>query len=91
MATTNNKIKVVVTGAGGKLGGIVFRKLLSSQHYEAVGVVHSKESKERVLGSLSSTSVSPSQIHVADVADIDSLVKAFEGANKLFALLQHRS
>jgi len=66
---------VLVTGAGGKTGGIVFEKLKKMpEKFTARGMVRSEESKAKVGGE---------NVFVGDVTNADSLKPAFEGIDAL--------
>lgn len=66
---------VLVTGAGGKTGGIVFEKLKKMpEQFTARGMVRSEESKAKVGGE---------NVFVGDVTNADSLKSAFEGIDAL--------
>jgi len=59
--------KVVVTGAGGQTGGLVFRKMLAKPDlFNPIGVTRSEESRKALL---EDTGAKPEQVIVADVAD----------------------
>lgn len=73
------KTKVVVTGAGGRTGQIVFRKLLNSAEYDPIAVVRTKKS----IKGLIKIGGKSEQIHVADVSNYQELVKTFEGSTKI--------
>eukprot|EP00244_Chara_vulgaris_P009503 TRINITY_DN4052_c0_g1_i3.p1 TRINITY_DN4052_c0_g1~~TRINITY_DN4052_c0_g1_i3.p1 ORF type:complete len:389 (-),score=73.26 TRINITY_DN4052_c0_g1_i3:345-1511(-) len=70
-------LKVVVTGAGGRTGRLVYQKLKErSGEFTVSGVVRREESKE-VLGAASPDS--GHNVAVADVRDISSLQPCLEG------------
>ena len=71
--------KVVVTGAAGRTGSIVFSKLLKSDKFRVVGLVKSEKSAN-VLKKLGA---SADQIALCDISDVSSLKQAFEGAEKV--------
>lgn len=72
-------MKVVVTGAAGRTGGLVFKKLLGQANISPVAVVRtaSSVSKVKKLGGTAENIV------VADVTDVEALKTAFAGAEKL--------
>jgi len=67
--------KVLVTGAGGKTGRLVMKKLLQRPAFAPIGVVRTAESKEGLV----KEGVPESQITVADIADVAAIQKAAEG------------
>ncbi|CAN1275338.1 Uncharacterized protein At2g37660, chloroplastic [Linum perenne] len=70
---------VLVTGAGGRTGSIVYKKLKErSDHYTARGLVRSAESKEKVGGS--------DDVYVGDIRDAESIVPAIQGIDALVIL-----
>lgn len=77
VAVQSSKLKVMVTGAGGRTGSIVFRKLLASETFSPVAVVRSSKSNK----ALKKIGASDSQIVVADVTNEAALQSAFSGAH----------
>eukprot|EP00608_Synchroma_pusillum_P007412 CAMPEP_0198419306 /NCGR_PEP_ID=MMETSP1452-20131203/126_1 /TAXON_ID=1181717 /ORGANISM="Synchroma pusillum, Strain CCMP3072" /LENGTH=291 /DNA_ID=CAMNT_0044139431 /DNA_START=33 /DNA_END=908 /DNA_ORIENTATION=+ len=72
---------VVVTGAGGKTGKLVFGKLVNRSEPDTVrGVVTSPKSAKKLC---SATGVSKDAVVVGDVLDRESLKAAFEGAESV--------
>lgn len=71
--------KVLVTGAGGKTGKLVLKKLLERPAFVPTGVVRTVESK----GALIKEGVPESQIMIADICDHSSIEKACEGMDAL--------
>ncbi|CAN0926583.1 Uncharacterized protein At2g37660, chloroplastic [Linum grandiflorum] len=70
---------VLVTGAGGRTGSIVYKKLKErSDHYSARGLVRTPESKEKVGGS--------DDVYVGDIRDAESIVPAIQGIDALVIL-----
>ncbi|XP_065853049.1 uncharacterized protein At5g02240-like [Euphorbia lathyris] len=74
MATT-----VLVTGAGGRTGSIVYKKLKErSDEYVARGLVRSEESKEKIGGA--------EDVFVGDIRETDSIIPAIQGIDALIIL-----
>ena len=71
--------KVLVTGAGGKTGRLVMKKLLARPAFAPVGVVRTVESKEGLV----KEGVPESQITVADICDTESIQKACQGMDAI--------
>ncbi|XP_072966446.1 uncharacterized protein At5g02240-like [Typha angustifolia] len=70
---------VLVTGAGGRTGQIVYRKLKErSEQYIARGLVRTEESKEKVGGA--------DDVYIADIRDADRLIPAVQGIDALIIL-----
>lgn len=77
--SSSSKSTVLVTGAGGRTGQIVYKKLKERvDEYTARGLVRTKESKEKIGGG--------DDVYVADIRDADSIVPAIEGADALIIL-----
>lgn len=72
-------VKVVVTGAAGRTGSIVFQKLLKSNEFSTFGLIRSNKSADK-LKKLGATN---DNILVADVTDVNILENAFQGAEKV--------
>jgi len=67
---------VLVTGAGGRTGQIVYKKLKEmSDQYVAKGLVRTEESKEKIGGA--------DDVFVGDIRNADSIVPAIEGVDSL--------
>jgi uncharacterized protein YbjT (DUF2867 family) len=77
MGSTGENVRtVLVTGAGGKTGGIVLEKLCSMpERFAARGLVRTEESKAKVGGG--------EHIFIGDVTKPDSLREAFQGIDAL--------
>jgi hypothetical protein len=78
----SDKMKVVVTGAGGRTGQLVMKKLLSKGDVQAVGVVRSEASASK----LKEYGASDDQIVIGDIlADNgkEMLSSAMEGSHRL--------
>lgn len=69
---------VLVTGAGGRTGQIVYRKLERSGQYVARGLVRTEESKEKIGGA--------DDIFVGDIRIADTIAPAVEGIDALIIL-----
>lgn len=77
--SSSSKTTVLVTGAGGRTGQIVYKKLKERvDEYTARGLVRTKESKDKIGGE--------DDVYVADIRDADSIVPAIEGADALIIL-----
>ncbi|KAL3784972.1 hypothetical protein ACHAW5_010424 [Stephanodiscus triporus] len=61
--------RVLVTGAGGQTGQLVFRKLLSRPGYVPIGTVRTEASREALLGGASP--VPPESVVVCDITSAD--------------------
>ncbi|KAG1657167.1 hypothetical protein FOA52_012282 [Chlamydomonas sp. UWO 241] len=74
-------MKVVVTGAAGRTGALVLKKLVASDKYEPRAVVRSEQSKAKVVG----MGVKDTNVFFADVAAgrPSDYAKAFEGADAI--------
>ncbi|KAI3971448.1 hypothetical protein MKW92_033619 [Papaver armeniacum] len=70
---------VIVTGAGGRTGMIVYKKLKERTHeFVARGLVRTEESKEKIGGA--------DDVFVADIRDAESIVPAIQGVDALVIL-----
>ncbi|XP_031396609.1 uncharacterized protein At5g02240-like [Punica granatum] len=70
---------VLVTGAGGRTGQIVYEKLKErSGQFTARGLVRTQESKEKIGNA--------DDLHVGDIRDAGSIVLAFQGIDALIIL-----
>ncbi|OVA16529.1 hypothetical protein BVC80_399g44 [Macleaya cordata] len=70
---------VIVTGAGGRTGQIVYKKLKErTDQYVARGLVRTEESKEKIGGA--------DDVFVGDIRDADSIVPAIQGVDALVIL-----
>ena len=76
-------VQVVVTGAGGRTGGLVMKKLLErGDDYEAVGIVRSDKSAKQ----LKEWGATDAQIFIADILGEGgeaALAEALKGADRL--------
>lgn len=70
--------KVIVTGAGGRTGSLVFKKLLSSPDYEPLAVVRTPKSLKQLL---KKTDATAANVIVADVTDTAALESCFAGSD----------
>ncbi|XP_059647076.1 uncharacterized protein At5g02240-like [Cornus florida] len=79
-ATANlNRSTVLVTGAGGRTGQIVYKKLKErSDQYVGRGLARTEESKEKIGGS--------DDVFVGDIRDADSILPAIQGIDALIIL-----
>lgn len=73
-----NRSTVLVTGAGGRTGQIVYKKLKESDKYIGRGLVRTEESKVEIGGA--------DDVYVGDVRDADSIVPAIQGIDALVIL-----
>ncbi|XP_004246424.1 uncharacterized protein At5g02240 [Solanum lycopersicum] len=74
-----NTSTVLVTGAGGRTGSIVYKKLKErSETYTARGLVRTEESKQKVGGA--------DDVYIGDIRNIESLVPAIQGIDALVIL-----
>jgi len=83
-ASAESKAKVCVTGAGGRTGSLVFKKLTNSTQYSPIGVVRSDASKAALMKKTGATD--PDQIIVGDILGSNGaavLDKAMAGADAL--------
>ncbi|CAM8897672.1 unnamed protein product [Rhodiola kirilowii] len=75
----SNVCTVLVTGAGGRTGRIVYRKLKErADQFVGRGLVRTEESKEKVGGS--------EDVFVGDIRNIEQLVPAVQGIDALIIL-----
>lgn len=75
----SSRSTVLVTGAGGRTGQIVYRKLKErADQFVARGLVRTEESKEKVGGS--------DDVFVGDIRDAERIVPAVQGADALVIL-----
>jgi len=77
-------LKVLVTGAGGRTGGIIARKLLErgSEAFALRAMVRSKESEESLRASLGDKAAGP-EVVMGDVTQPETLKAALEGMDAL--------
>ncbi|XP_051130407.1 uncharacterized protein At5g02240 [Andrographis paniculata] len=74
-----SKSTVLVTGAGGRTGQIVYKKLKErSEQYEGRGLVRSQESKEKIGGG--------DDIYLGDIRGIETINPAMQGIDSLIIL-----
>ncbi|WCJ28313.1 NAD(P)-binding Rossmann-fold superfamily protein [Euphorbia peplus] len=70
---------VLVTGAGGRTGSLVYKKLKErSDEYVARGLVRSEESKGKIGGA--------EDVFIGDIREVDSIVPAIQGIDALIIL-----
>lgn len=78
-AATTEPLTVLVTGAGGRTGQIVYKKLKErSEQFVARGLVRTKESKEKINGE--------DEVFIGDIRDTASIAPAVEGIDALVIL-----
>ncbi|CAA0830514.1 Uncharacterized protein - chloroplastic [Striga hermonthica] len=74
-----SKSTVLVTGAGGRTGQIVYKKLKErSDQYTARGFVRTQESKEKIGGE--------DDVYIGDIRDSDTLISPIQGIDALVIL-----
>lgn len=70
---------VLVTGAGGRTGQIVYKKLKErTDQYDTRGLVRREESKEKIGG--------VDDVFVGDIRDLESIIPAIQGIDSLIIL-----
>ncbi|XP_076922493.1 uncharacterized protein At5g02240-like [Bidens hawaiensis] len=75
----SNRPTVLVTGAGGRTGQIVYKKLKErSDEYIAQGLVRSEESKQKIGGA--------DDVLIGDITDAGSIVPAIDGTDAIVIL-----
>ncbi|XP_076934592.1 uncharacterized protein At5g02240-like [Bidens hawaiensis] len=75
----SNRPTVLVTGAGGRTGQIVYKKLKErSDEYIARGLVRSEESKQKIGGA--------DDVLIGDITDAGSIVPAIDGTDAIVIL-----
>ncbi|KAH9735983.1 hypothetical protein KPL71_017928 [Citrus sinensis] len=73
------KSTVLVTGAGGRTGQIVYKKLKErSEQYAARGLVRTEESKQKIGGA--------DDLFIGDIRDSNSIIPAIQGIDALIIL-----
>jgi len=72
--------KVLVTGAGGRTGALVFKQLLENKAFSAVGMVRSNKSADKLQ---KTTKSSADQVLIGDIADKASIEKALSGCDAM--------
>ena len=73
------KTKVLVTGATGKTGSIVFKKLKQAEDFEVRGLARSPDKVKKLFGSTEN-------FDFGDITDIESIKAAFTDCQKLVIL-----
>ena len=76
-AQANALKKVLVTGAGGRTGKLVFEQLKADDNYKPVGLARSSKA-QKALTAVGATS---DEVVVADIADEKSLAAAMSGCD----------
>ncbi|XP_019448537.1 PREDICTED: uncharacterized protein At2g37660, chloroplastic-like [Lupinus angustifolius] len=75
----SSPITVLVTGAGGRTGKLVYKKLKENPNqYVARGLVRTEESKQKIGGA--------DDVFVGDIRDAESIVPAIQGIDSLIIL-----
>ncbi|XP_024973641.1 uncharacterized protein At5g02240-like [Cynara cardunculus var. scolymus] len=75
----SNRSTVLVTGAGGRTGQIVYKKLKErSGEYIARGLVRTEESKEKIGGA--------DDVFIGDITNVESVIPAIQGIDALVIL-----
>ncbi|CAF2094923.1 unnamed protein product [Brassica rapa] len=78
-AATTEPLTVLVTGAGGRTGQIVYKKLKErSDEFVARGLVRTKESKEKIGGE--------DEVFIGDIRDPSAIAPAVQGIDALVIL-----
>ncbi|KAJ4978946.1 hypothetical protein NE237_009726 [Protea cynaroides] len=79
MADSLPRSTVLVTGAGGRTGQIVYKKLKErADQYVAKGLVRTEESKEKIGAG--------DDVFIGDIRDAESIIPAFQGIDALVIL-----
>ncbi|EEF31399.1 uncharacterized protein At5g02240 [Ricinus communis] len=77
--TDSTSSTVLVTGAGGRTGSIVYKKLKErSGQYVARGLVRTQESKDKISGA--------EDVFIGDIRETESIVPAIQGIDALIIL-----
>lgn len=77
--SATGKGTVLVTGAGGRTGQIVYKKLKErTDQYVARGLVRTPDSKEKIGGG--------NDVYIGDIRDTESIVPAIQGVDALIIL-----
>ena len=73
--------KVIVSGAAGRTGSLVLKKLLARNDFTPIGIIRTAKSGVKLVKTLK---LSPDQMLEADITDVDKLEKAIKasGAEK---------
>jgi len=82
-AAASARKKVLVTGAGGRTGRIVFEKLAKMEGIDAAGLVRSDQKAAELR---EASGVTDSEVYVGDISDESSLQSAFDGADAVVIL-----
>eukprot|EP00808_Paulinella_micropora_P001682 g38098.t1 len=78
--------KVLITGAGGQTGSMVFRKLLASSKYDPIGTVRSTKSRDELCASLKIPTKHVAVIDIASSSGPDQMVQALSGVEAVVIL-----
>lgn len=79
MTSTAVASKVLVTGAAGRTGSLVFSKLLKSPQFSPIGLVRTQKSADQLI----KLGAKKDQVIVCDVTNQSELNAAFQGADKV--------
>ncbi|KAJ3676395.1 hypothetical protein LUZ60_003807 [Juncus effusus] len=78
-SSTSSPLTVLVTGAGGRTGQIVYKKLKERpDQFSARGLVRSEESKSKIGGG--------NEVFIGDITKVETIGPAFEGIDALVIL-----
>jgi len=72
--------RVIVTGAAGKTGSLVFKKLLNSSFYNPLGLVRTKKTLKRLL---KFNGAKDENVALGDVTSVEAIEKSFIGADSV--------
>lgn len=75
MATSDNRLKVLITGAAGRTGSLVVKKLIRSTTFSPIALVRTKKSASQLF----KLGLREDQVVVADIKEKKSLQSAFQG------------
>ena len=77
----STKTKVIVSGAAGRTGSLVLKKLLAREDFTPIGIVRTMKSGKKLIKQLK---LSADQMLEGDITDVDQLEKAIKasGAEK---------
>ena len=70
-AIAGSTTKVLVSGAGGRTGSIIFTKLMQSSEYSPIGMIRRKKT-----GNQLKKKFKDAELCIADVTNVDDLTKA---------------
>ena len=75
---TNALTNVLVTGAAGRTGALVFQKLLADSRYNPVGVVRTEKSKKKLVKKMG---CDPDNVVCSDILSEEVLTESFKKAS----------